>query len=125
MKANDVFPSKYLKKDDAQKPLRLTVASVVIEDVSTDDGKEKRPVMHFDGDHKPMIINRGNWTVLEEAYGDDSDDWEGKPVEVYVDPNVMFGSKRVGGLRVRIPEQARQPVEETWTRHCRRRRRPG
>jgi hypothetical protein len=106
MKATDVFPSTFLKKEDAAKPLSLTIETVAMEDVNTDDGKEKKAVLHFvDGRAKPMILNRGNWSILEEAYGLDSDDWAGHPVEVYVDPSVMFGGKRVGGLRVRVPDK--------------------
>jgi hypothetical protein len=106
MKATDVFPSTFLKKEDVGKGLTLTIETVSMEDVNTDDGKEKKAVLHFvDGRAKPMILNRGNWSILEEAYGVDSDDWAGHPVEVYVDPSVMFGGKRVGGVRVRTPEK--------------------
>jgi hypothetical protein len=106
MKATDVFPSTFLKKEDVGKGLTLTIETVSMEDVNGDDGKEKKAVLHFaDGRAKPMILNRGNWSILEEAYGVDSDDWAGHPVEVYVDPSVMFGGKRVGGVRVRTPEK--------------------
>jgi hypothetical protein len=120
MKASDVFPSKFLKKEDAQKPLRLVIESVVMEEVSGDGGKESKPVMYFRHDQaKPMIVNRGNWMILEEGYGEDSDDWAGKTVEVYLDPSVMFGGKRIGGLRVRIPAGAGTggsppAAEPTW-----------
>lgn len=114
MRATDVFPSKYLKKEDITRPTTFTIDEVVMEDVSTDDGKDRKAVMHFKGDQsKPMILNRGNWSVLEEAYGEDSDSWSGHPVEVYVDPSVMFAGKRVGGVRVRVPDQEKAPV--VWT----------
>jgi hypothetical protein len=60
--------------------------------------------MHFRADQvKPLILNNANWLTMEDAYGDDSDMWRGKPVEVYVDAGVMFAGKRVGGIRLRAP----------------------
>jgi hypothetical protein len=115
MKATDAFPGSYLKKEDAATPLRLVIETVTMEDVNTDDGKEKKAVMHFaDGRSKPMILNRSNWSILEEAYGLDSDDWSGRPVEVCIDPSVMYAGKRIGGLRVRIPD-ASPPPSLGWT----------
>jgi len=100
----DVFPSRYLGKDDVQKPTRSTIADVRMETIKTDHGDEEKAVMLFtDESMKPMIVNATNWDCLEAAYGLDTDAWLGKPVEVYVDPGIMFGGRRVGGVRVRIP----------------------
>jgi hypothetical protein len=107
MKRGQVFPSTYLGKEDvlaAGGTIRDSVGDVRMETVKGEGGDEEKAVLHFaKKDHKPMIINNTNWTTLEEAYGDDSDLWHGKPVEVYVDPGVMFGGKRVGGVRLRVP----------------------
>jgi len=104
MKATDFFQSKYLRKEDLSGPAVLTIAQVRGEMIDGDNGKEQKAVLQFtDARFKPMIVNKGNWITLAETYGDDSDHWHGKPVEVYVDPSVMYGGKRVGGLRVRVP----------------------
>lgn len=107
MKSGDIFQSNYLKKEDVPQPIRLTIARVEAEMIAADDGKEKKAVAHWSNSNlKPMIVNKGNWITLADAYGDESDGWVGKPVEIYVDPSVMFGGKRVGGLRLRIPANA-------------------
>ncbi len=107
MKRSQAFTGNYLKQEDAPHPFVATVGSVQMETLGQGADAETKPVLHFTDSHiKPMVLNFGNWTIIESAYGEDSDMWTGKPVEVYVDPNVMFGSKKVGGLRLRIPSNS-------------------
>lgn len=104
MKRKEVFPSNFLGKEDVAAPFVTTIARVAMENIKGDNGQENKAVMHFLGDmQKPMILNNVNWLTCEEAYGDDSDMWSNKPVEVYVDPSVMYAGRRVGGVRLRIP----------------------
>ena len=105
MTRGQAFPSKYLSKDDVPAPVVATIGEVRIEVLKGGEhGDENKAVMHFAANQlKPMILNQGNWMTLEDRYGAESDGWRGKQIEVYVDPNVMFGSKRVGGLRLRAP----------------------
>lgn len=102
MKISQMFPSKYLGKEDVVKPLTVRIEQVTREEISDgNNGKEEKNVVWFANDMKPMILNRGNAECLGEMFGDDSDAWIGKSVELYIDPSVMFAGKRVGGLRVR------------------------
>ncbi len=111
MKRSEAFPSNYLGKDDVQKPFIAVIASVAMAELKGDNGIEHKPTMHFaDGSTKPMIVNNVNWLTCEESYGPDSDFWNGKPVEIYVDPTIMFGNKRVGGVRLRIPVNVPPPA---------------
>lgn len=103
MKRSDAFKSNYLGKGDLDKPVIATIKDVYIEKIKGDDGDEEKAVCHFTNGTKPMILNVGNWATLEAAYGEESDNWRGRQVEIYVDPNVMFGRDRVGGVRMRIP----------------------
>jgi hypothetical protein len=48
-----------------------------------------------------MVLNTTTIRVLEKAFGPDSDDWAGKKVVLYTDPNVSFKGQVVGGLRLR------------------------
>ncbi len=103
MKRSEAFTGSHLKQDDVPTPIVLAVGWVQMETLGQGADAETKPVLHFTNQHiKPMVLNFWNWNVLETAYGEDSDMWLNKPVEVYVDPNVMFGAKRVGGLRLRI-----------------------
>ena len=105
MKYNDMFPSQYYGKDDLlEGPLRMRINAVEMEPVSTgDDKKEDKAVMSFLDGSKKLVLNMTNGLVLKDAYGLQTEAWHGKPIELYHDPNIMFGGKRVGGTRVRIP----------------------
>ena len=106
-----VFPSKYLGKEDVAQPIRAMIGSIYMEQIQGDHGMENKAVLAFsDAGIKNMIVNSTNWDALAAAYGEDADGWLGKPVEVYTDPGVMFGGRRVGGVRVRIPAGAQAPA---------------
>jgi len=106
MKRTEAFPSKYLSKEDVKDAPKLGVIdSVIQETFEDDDGKKLKPILTFSNDIKPMVLNNSNWLTIEDAYGEESDAWKGKTIELYHDPSVMFGNKRVGGVRVRIPTQ--------------------
>lgn len=72
-----------------------------------DGSTQTKPVLRF-RDAKPLVLNKENWQTIVDLYGDDSDNWQGHWIELHVDPNVRFGGKRVGGIRVK-PEK---PVAE-------------
>lgn len=106
MKRSDAFPTKYLSKDDIKMPTIGVIENVINETLGSGDDQEIKPVMYFkSGIDKPMVINATNWLNVESVYGEDSDNWIGKMIEVWVDPAVAFGGKRIGGLRLREPAQ--------------------
>lgn len=117
MKMSQMFPSNYLGKDDLPAPITTTILKVTQEELKSDEGKELKTVLYFAGIEKAFICNKTNAFCLVDAYGDDSDFWAGKPVEIYVDPSVSFGGKRVGGLRLRIPHAGAVPRQAApaWT----------
>jgi len=117
MKRSDAFPSEYFSKDDVMSgPRVLTIKDVCFEAIKGDHGEDNKPVMTFrEDDAKRLIVNNTNWVACEDRYGQDSDDWRGKSVELYYEPNVWFGKDKTGGVRVRIPsdvieEQAAKPA---------------
>jgi hypothetical protein len=113
---HEMFPANFLKKEDVPQPTRAVVAGVTMEEVTGDAGKEMKATLHFEGDQlKPMILNKGNAVTIAETFGDDTDAWVGKTIEVFTDPGVMFGGKRVGGLRVRVPAQQQRPAAPPGT----------
>ena len=78
----------------------------------------KRPMIYIEGKEKPIAGNASICRAIEGMYGPTVEDWAGKLITIYGDPNVMFGGERVGGIRVRptIPKEpgrARAPVMET------------
>jgi hypothetical protein len=111
MKRSQAFPSRYLAQADVVQPVLAMIATVTMEQIRDDGGMVGKTVMTFANDEiKPMILNGINWSICEAAYGVESDDWCGKLIEIYADPNVMYGRERVGGVRVRIPVAAPRAV---------------
>jgi hypothetical protein len=103
MKANDVFPSKYLKASDLQghEPT-VTIDRVVMEQLS--DG-ESKPVMYFQGKKKGLIVNRTNWMAIAFLYGDESNDWPGRAVTLFSAMVTTPSGKPIEGLRIKLPPQ--------------------
>ena len=117
MKRDDALPGRYLGQENFPKPCLAQVAHVVVEEIKGERGMERKPVLYIMGPSydvdilRGIILNGTNWDALEEITGkDDSDEWKNAQIVVYVDPKVMFGSKRVGGIRIRAPK-SKVPVE--------------
>jgi hypothetical protein len=112
MRTSEAFPSKYLKKEDLNgKRVLVTIDRVEVEDVGQGEQQERKPVVYFDEYEKGLVLNKGNADAMTEAAGgdDEMDNWRGVRVVLYVDANVMFAGKRVGGLRVTLPAGNAKP----------------
>ena len=74
----------------------------------------KRPMIYIEGKAKPIAGNASICKAIQGMYGPVVEDWAGKLITIYGDPDVMFGGERVGGIRVKpsIPK-GKQPVMET------------
>ncbi len=107
MRKSDVFESKYLKSAEIPEAtfVPLVIRECVLENLAQ-EGKpaENKPVLYFVNKQKGMILNAGNWDILETAYGD-SDDWGNKPVSVYITPTTMPNGTPCMGLRLSIAKQ--------------------
>jgi hypothetical protein len=102
MKASDLIESKYLKQSDVDGEMVVTVQSLKKVNVAREDeDPEYRWTVKFQEFAKPMVINVTNIKRLSKALGDDTDDWTGKAVILYVDPDIEFGGNIVGGLRIK------------------------
>jgi len=101
MKMSEMFPSKYLKAGDLEGDTVLTIAGVVKETMKGRDGSqdEEKNVLLF-SDSKPMVLNVTNGHAIESLYGDESDDWIGKKVTLYVAEVYAYG-ENTQALRVR------------------------
>jgi len=116
MKANALIPSKFLKKEDVDPPKLVTVKALRQANVAMDDQPEEMKwTILFRELEKPMVLNSTNIQLLTKALGtDETDEWVGKQVVVYNDPNVSFAGKITGGVRIRAPKKpvtAAAPVE--------------
>ncbi len=101
MDIENAFPSKYLKAANlGGKTVRLKMTNVVMEKL----GDDTRPVVHFSGTDKTLVLNKTNANVINEVYGRETDEWIGKDIDVYP-TRVEYQGKMVDAMRVRIPAQ--------------------
>ena len=114
-KLNELFPSKYLKAIDVSDgPMRVTIDSLEQENVSRENPNELKPVLHFEGHKRGLVLNVTNGNAIGELYGDDCDDWPGKVIELF-GAKVPFGTKIVDAIRVRAPQRELPPEALTGT----------
>lgn len=102
-KTKDMLPSNYLKQADFDQPYIVKIRKIEQKNIAM-EGKpaDMKWLAHFEEFEKPMVLNTTNIQLMEKACGsDDTDDWIGKAIIVYTDPNVSFGGELVGGLRIR------------------------
>jgi hypothetical protein len=107
MKVRDMIVNKFLAKSDFDEDQICTIRGLKQENVGKEDSPELRWTLYFTEHKKAMVLNVTSIRVLEAAFGDESDNWKGKKVTVYVDPNVSFQGRVVGGLRLRPIKEAK------------------
>jgi hypothetical protein len=98
---NDTF-SKAWKAADLDEPKVFTISEVE----STKIGGERKLVVSFKESARDLICNKTNAKVIALGYGDETDAWIGKKIQIYNDPNVEYAGEKVGGIRVRTPKGA-------------------
>src|SRR5262245_50702717 len=95
----------FLSKADVNPPVVWTITNVE-ERMVTAPGKEPKLklVLFFDGSKKGLVLNMANGDALYDMTGTaDPEEWIGTQVELYVDDNVAYAGKRIGGVRLRKP----------------------
>lgn len=103
MKLTEMYPSNWLGQADVPSPIVVTIKEIKREAVKGQRGTEVKTIATFTSNVKPWIVNKGNAKRLVALFGDDSDGWIGKSIEIYTDPTVEFGGEITGGLRLRAP----------------------
>jgi hypothetical protein len=80
MKMSESFPSKWLRHVDLKgRTVRVCIDTVVTEKV----GDDNKPVIYFRDKSKGLGLNKTNANVIVKAYGDDTNGWPGKELELY------------------------------------------
>ena len=98
MNVNDLYPSKYVKSDDlGNQRLTLQVAAIKLEEVA--ENEPNKPVMYFNGKEKGMVLNKTNTLLCANCWGDETDTWKDRWLDLFVEPK-MFNGKVVSGLTV-------------------------
>jgi hypothetical protein len=100
-----MFPSQFLNAEKVKAgPLVVKITSVVEEEVRDGDGTARKWVLHCitrDRAQHALILNPTNTNLLVEATGTDIvEEWTGKVISLFFDPNVFFAGKKTGGVRI-------------------------
>jgi hypothetical protein len=103
---NEAFPSKYLKAADLQK---RQVAVVISHAQFEQIGSDNKLVLYFQGKQKGVVMNKTNAGVIANAYGDETEDWAGKPVTLF-EAMVEYQGKLAPAIRMMIPNSGVRPA---------------
>lgn len=96
-----LFPSQYLGAHDlGGKDAVVTIKKVVIEELKTERGSERKPIMYFDKTEKKLVLNKTNATSIAALYGKEVEGWYGKRITLYGAMVSAFG-KEAEAIRVR------------------------
>jgi hypothetical protein len=108
MNLGDIRQSKFLKKDDVGEGVLVTIHRVDKENVAKEGAEpEMRACLYFYELDKPMVLNSTNAQIIAKITGHEENiekNWAGMRIVLYNDPNVSFGGKLMGGIRVRAPK---------------------
>ena len=106
--ADDFLGGNYLKKEDLDGPTIATVENVWSEAVI--GASRRKMVVSFQEIEKPLILNKTNIRRLVRIFGStETGSWKGK-VTLYVELNVEYGGRVVGGIRVRPARSEQRPA---------------
>lgn len=121
-----LYPSLYLAAADLQgKDAILTIRRIDVEELKTERGPEKKPVVRFEetrakaekagtpDKEKRWVMNKTCALVIASLYGNEIENWKGKRITLYPTKATAFG-KTVDCIRVRdtAPAAAAAPVPE-------------
>ena len=106
------YGSKYLSAPDiGTRKVRTKIIKVRKARLRGSDGTERtRFVLFFQGLDKGLVLNAVNKDRVVADLGRVPAKWENASVGIYVDPDVVFGGKKTGGIRLKVlePVQAKQ-----------------
>jgi hypothetical protein len=107
-RTSEMRESKFIKQSDVQTPVLWTVTGCERHNVAQEGAEpDMKWCLTFAEIDKPLVLNSTNIQLAERAMGsDNTDTWIGKKLVLYVDPNVSYGGKVTGGVRVRGPKKA-------------------
>ena len=104
---DELYPSKWLKATDLDGATLATIDHCEVEPVGQGAKAERKLVLYFRGALKPLICNKTNFgAVVRILNRDDSDDWGGGRIELFVLPNVTFSDGGIYSVvRIRAPRR--------------------
>lgn len=78
---DELYPGRFIKAADLKgKNVTLTIASVDLEELEGDKGKQIKGVIGFERTEKQLALNKTNGICLKEMFGKKVQQWVGKRV---------------------------------------------
>ena len=77
---------------------------LLYDEVAFDKGRKERnvPALKFKGKAKQLVLRTSaNRRSLVRMFGANTQAWRGKTIYIYHDPEVRFGGRAVGGIRIK------------------------
>ena len=98
--------TKFIQKSDVERGALVTIDRITEENVAPEyQAEEIKYVIHFKEDYKPWAPGIEVLETIKQIAGTGNvDDWSGTQLVLFIDPDVKFGRKRVGGIRCRAPK---------------------
>lgn len=102
----DLSTKQFYSKDDVEAgPIQVTIKGFRKTEVTNDGEVQKLSVMDVNESDRGVVLKTTTIDQLKELFGTPGQA-VGKSVELYLDPSVVFGGKKVGGVRFRAPTEA-------------------
>ena len=110
-KTSEMRESKFLRKEDVGRGVLATITGCIKKNTAMEGAPlEHKWCLTFHELDKPLVLNSTNTQLCEQICGsDDTDQWIGKRIVLFTDPNVSYAGKLVGGIRVRKPKSTAPP----------------
>lgn len=81
---DELYPGRFLKAGEFRgKKVTLTIASVDLDELESDDGKKVKGVITFKETPKQIPLNKTNGICIKAMFGRKLPDWEGKRVTLF------------------------------------------
>jgi hypothetical protein len=103
-----MFDREYVGSWDLKGDTVVTIAKVEGKELTSQRGKNKKPVIYFSNTEKAFVCNKTNGKAIAGMYGNKTEDWVGKKITLYP-TTTSAGGETVDCIRVRptIPNGAK------------------
>lgn len=103
MKISESFESKFLKAANLQgRRISVIINHVTVENIGKEEKPEFKPVVYFTGKDKGLVLNKTNAEQISAMYGDETDMWADKNIELFTQ-KVPFNGQMVDAIRIAPP----------------------
>lgn len=106
--------TKFIQKNDVERGILVTIDKVTEENVAPEyQAEEIKYVIHFKEDYKSWAPGIETLETIKHIAGTGNvDDWPGTRLVLFVDPDIKFGRKKVGGIRCRAPKGQQETQQD-------------